>query len=256
MSAPKLLPRRHAVGSAEVPLLEACPAAGAVTAERPEKMEPWLWWGIFIHRFLEYAQTRGRSAALSYIREKFPRGLGACTRIDVDSIPRGLTEVALAHNVGGGLARRLHKDSPRADPAEETYGRADLIFFDEGMLHVADWKTGEAKGVTPAGNPQLMGLAAAARAEACREGEPVRASIVAVPSSGHLVWRTAEFPSDLLGHYVERQRRVLPVVHRQRRALELGERLDYRPGPHCEDCYTRPACPAHELEARLRASVA
>lgn len=66
-----------AFGSAGVFLAERC-RLSAVLADDPEpEMAPWLWWGIFIHRFLEYSKTIGRDKALEYIALEQRRRGGA-----------------------------------------------------------------------------------------------------------------------------------------------------------------------------------
>src|SRR2546428_787542 len=76
--------RRGALGAAtgavnftDFPRLAQCPAAGALALRGGQKEKPTfpMWRGIFVHRFLEYAVTRGRQAALEYIRSKNMRGL-------------------------------------------------------------------------------------------------------------------------------------------------------------------------------------
>jgi hypothetical protein len=231
------------MGSAEVDQLELCPASGVFADPRKEKIEPWLWWGIFIHRFLEYYQTKGRDAALGYIRTKFRRGIDACEKIDVASIPAGEVEVALAHSMSSGVARRL-AGRGRPEPTDETYGRADLLIVGGDRPHVVDYKTGSAEGVVPVGNPQLLGLAAAV-ASLLDHKDAVDASIVAVRNDGRLDWRTATYTPSELADFVDRQRGVHARMIEDRRAwMDGGVLPEFRPGEHCEKCGFGETCPS------------
>lgn len=246
---PGLVPKDFYLGSAGIEKYETCPATGVFALEeKPEKMEPWLWWGIFIHRFLEYAQTKGRQEALAYIENKFPRGLSACRKINTDAIPPGDPEVAFAHDVYARRARRLFGRGQRPNVGSETYGRADLIFIDprkDGRPHIADYKTGDpTPDKTPVGNTQLLGLAAALRDELDWK-EPIDVSIVAVPSSGNLTWRTIELSQDELHDFSSHSHKVHLQVMRTRRDFhERGVPPAFNISEHCKWCHLKPHCPA------------
>lgn len=245
---PGLVSKDFSLGSSGIPKYEEYPATGVFVLEkREEKVEPWLWWGIFIHRYLEYVQTRGRAEALAYIEHKFPRGLGACRKIDTTKIPRGDPEVSLAHDVYERRSSILFGRA-RAKAGSETYGRADLIFKDttkDGRLHIVDYKTGNATpDKTPVGNTQLLGLAAALR-DLDDWKQPIDVSIVAVPSSGELVWRTIELSQEELHEFAVQSRRVhLQVMETRRDYHERGIPPAFNLSEHCKWCSLKPHCPA------------
>jgi len=246
---PGLIAKDFFLSSAMIEQLELCPASGVFRlAEKPEKVEPWLWWGIFIHRFLEYAQTRGRDAALEYIAQKFPRGLATCRRIDTDAIPSGDVEVALAHDVYERTARQIFAGQ-KPVVARETYSRADLIFRDPkngNRPHVVDYKTGDPG--SPDGDIQLLGQAAAV-ADLLGWRREVAVSFVIVKSTGELVWRTVELSADELDEFTERSRKVhLRVMQTRQDYNERGVLPDFIPNSYCTYCALKPACPAHAVQ--------
>lgn len=239
------------LSSSAIDKIETCPATGVyLLAEKKEKVEPWLWWGIFIHRFLEYVQTRGRDQALAYIEQKFPRGLNTCRRIDTNSIPTGQPEMALAHDVYERKTRQLFGMGQKPNVASETYSRCDLVFRDDkkdGRLHVADYKSGD-PGPDPTGNVQLLGQAAAVM-DYYGLDDAIDVSLVSVRSTGELVWRTITLEADELHAFAERSKKVHLQVMDSRRELANGVPPAFVPTElHCKWCYLKPICPAHPKE--------
>lgn len=219
-----------AFGSGGAKLAEIC-RVSALLADDPEpEMPPWIWWGIFVHRYLEYSKTLGREKALEYIAKKCRRALKCCSAIDVASIPDGDVEVGYAHDTAARLARRIKwPEQPKSE--SEMYGKADLVVAGD-VPHVVDYKTG---GTTfdPRESSQLVGLAVARRIEAGGSG-PVRVSVVGVCSSGQLLWRTEEIGAGEAdaaeAKLVEVHKRVLA----DRKLLAEGVLPERSPGPHCE----------------------
>lgn len=233
--------------SASLDLFEACPASGVFYGPK-SKPTGAMWYGIFVHRFLEYVTTRGKDAAYKYIREKASSGgrsvtaaARCCEKIDVDKIPMGEAEVALAHDLQTGTVRRLFGPHDRARPWE-AYGKADLLFHDaDGVPHIADYKCGWLDA-DPNTIPQLLGLGASVRIDT---GVPaVKLSIVGVESTGALHWRTIMADQPRLEHFEARMRRVNLRVLDDRQKFAEGVNPDFVPGPHCHQCHCQPVCPA------------
>ena len=68
----KLKPKNFVPTPYDLATIEVCPASRVFVGPR-EKPNFAMWHGIFVHRFIEYAQTRGRDAALAYINKKNKR---------------------------------------------------------------------------------------------------------------------------------------------------------------------------------------
>ena len=201
-----------------------------------------MWWGIAIHRYLEYCYTKGRPEALRYIRTKFSRMYNTCRRIPVHLLAKDAeVEIAWAYNSATQEVRRVKY--PTRPNTHEWYARVDWLGEKGGLPHVVDWKTGMAEGVTPVGHAQLMSIACAARAEAgTREAY---ASIVAIPSSGHLLWRTVRYSGALLDEFDARCTKLQADVTEDRRRLRVYDTVPpFLRGATCEWCAIKPVCPA------------
>lgn len=245
-----LNPRRSSLSVAALDLWEACPAAGVFSGPgRPT--HGGMWYGIFVHRFLEYAVNKGHAAAVKYIQTKAASGQTArraaetCLRIDLDALPKmAEAEVTLAHDQGSDTVRRLLGRHERPCPTWEVASRIDMLFHDaDGVPHIVDWKTGTLPyGGDAAVSPQTAGLGLAVAREA---GVPAtRASLVGVEKTGALRWRTVELDAELLRNFRER----LQTAHAHAREARLafwanGTVPEFRPGPQCADCPALRACP-------------
>ena len=232
----------------DLPRLEQCPAAGVFRGPpESEDRRNQMWWGIFVHKFLEIAVEQGREAGLKYVRQKFQRALETCRRIDVDfliSLPEVEVEVPWARDLTTGEAKRVAPFPFLPDPSRFTYGRADLTFKGERRT-VVDFKCGDATETrTPAGHLQLLGLAASAASDF--GVDEVAGVICSVPSSGALVWRETVYSAEDIAEHAAREQRVhLAVMQARADYWERGTVPEFVTGPACELCECKPACPAH-----------
>lgn len=240
---PLTRPQRTAFGSGEWFLAETCRLSAVLQTPEPEGPKPWLWWGIYIHRFLEYAKLYGRDEALAYIVRKYPRAARVCSRIDTDAIPPGDVEVGYAHATDLRTVRRFrYPDRPDRD--REVGGRADLVLVEE--LHIADYKSGANPG-DPAESSQVIGLLLARRLETGQLDRPGKGSLVGVRRDGRLIWRTAEWSAGELDGLEERLVTTHLRVLDDRKALAGGEPAPRaQPGTHCwaQWCAHRYGCAA------------
>lgn len=243
--------------SASVDLFEACPASGVFAGPKDKPTHGGMWYGIFVHRFLEYVTNRGADHAYAYIRQKKAEGrpgsskvnaANVCERIDVDSIPPGEAEVSYAQDLASGDARRLWGRFDRARPGEQ-FGRADLMFHQGMTPHVADYKCG-VEAADPNTHPQLLGLACAIRAETA--APEVLTSIIGVLSSGELRWFTVLADRARMDWFEDRMRRVHLRMSGDRAALrDHGVAPPFAPGAHCNGCHAQSVCPAVPAPRRV-----
>lgn len=228
-------------GGSAVELAELCPASAVYQRSVPEDFDsmPWIWWGIFVHRYLEMAKRQGRNAALAYIARKYKRALKCCMGVDVNAIPDGDVEVGYAHLSETDRVRRVTWPE-RANPLHEAYGKADLL--PKGEVHVVDYKTG-GKTYDPRVG-QLLHLAVCRRKELKAESEPAKVSIVGVRSDGALLWRTETVSADEMNRYDHRFRELhLRVLHDRRALAEAQQQPEFKPGEHCGRCHLNTECP-------------
>lgn len=244
----ELVRRDFVIGSAGIATYEQCPGLGVYALEGgDDEFKPWLWWGIFLHRFLEYAKTRGRQAALDYVRPKLGGRLNrVCAAIDVEQIPDGATEVPLAHNPFDDSGRVLPKGrwgTAGMDWRIEQYGRADVLAERRGLPMVIDYKSGKGPHGNPAESTQLLGLAAAARRVKGTDGAYV--ALVGVEGNGDLHWRIARLDRGDLDSFATRARLIHERIIDDRERADRGIEPDFVKSPLCEGCDARPVCPAH-----------
>lgn len=233
-------PKLYAFGSADLSLAELCPASAVVGPMVRETPHPGMWWGVFVHRFLEYAKSRGRAHAIAYIERKYPRALRCCRGIDLAQIPDGEPEVAMAFDPAVPSVRRyVYPD--HALPTE-VHGKADLLVRD--VVHVLDYKTG-GRTFDPRESTQIVGLAVSRRLE-LQQHDGAEVSVVGVCADGQLLWRTERLSRAELDDQQGRLARGHLAVLRSRQAYAEGEEPEYRAGPHCEAeyCSFRHECPA------------
>lgn len=222
-----------------------------------------MWRGIFVHRFLEYAVTRGRQAALEYIRSKNMRGLAPwCEKIDTDALPRGEMEVGFAYAALEGTSRRL-KRSPRpdADPTAEQCTRVDHLAERDGMPWIIDYKSYDVSDLDPSTSDQLLGGALAVRGQwqdawgiSPNGQERPRGyfvSYVGLLGDGRAQWRTSQLSDAHLDRFAQRSRQVQLRVLDSRWRYDNGQQLTFQVGPCCDRCSVAPLCPARaaQLEA-------
>ncbi len=234
-----LEPKDFVLAPYHMQVVEHC-AASRVYRGPKEKPNFGMWWGISIHLFLQYAQTRGRYAALAYIRKKFPRSLKCCQGIDVDALPKGEVEEHILLNTGDRSV--LEADSYRDAEAEEhVYMRADLWAPEDA--HVIDYKSGEYKK-DPLETDQMLTLGAAMWLR-CGKPDEVDVSIANVIKTGEIVWTTESLTAERAEEHLYRVRHLhLLVLETRSERVDEGIEPPFEPGEHCQRCHARQACPS------------
>lgn len=249
---PNLIRKNFTLLQTEIAKYEQCPAAGAYRVDGKRRMSFPAWYGIFVGRFIQYATTRGRAAALKYIHTKKMKGvIRCCENIDTDALPIGPTEVPYAHNVLEDTARPLGVgDSPRElDVSAEQYGRADVIAERDGVPFVVDYKTGDIEKRNPAESTQLLGLAASVRGSLDpSKPKPDRYFIgfAGVLGTGDVNWAVCSIGDSHIDQYVERARQIHLRVLQDRERLDAGKEIDWVRGEECRFCDLKSICPAHK----------
>jgi hypothetical protein len=240
------------VASADARRLEQCNAASVyrVHKDHAEKPHGGMWWGIILHRFLEYATERGHDAARDYIKgKKWDALKRTCMSIDLDALPHGNAEVGYAHNPLESTARRLFGGYAvrQCDKETEQFGKADLsIDAQEGFPRplIGDYKSGDIEGQLPLESTQMLGLGTSRmRAE---DLEELDLSLIRVHSSGELDWVTQTMTQAHAAAWENRARRVQLKVIQNRIKAANGVSPDFRVGENCEYCDLRPVCPEHK----------
>jgi hypothetical protein len=248
----KLARKDFPIGSAALQELEQCPATGVYVLDATEEERPkphmGMWWGIFLHRFLEYAILHGREYALDYVRPKMAgRIYKTCSKIDVDALPKGDPEVPMAHNVIDGTGWRIvgkgAKWSKSLDVKTTQYGKADLISERYGRPLVVDWKSGNYVSSLPSDSTQLLGLAAAVSGETTAEAVDI--ALCGVMGDGSLRWRYQTLERSHLDSYAIRAKNVHLRVLEDRVRADQGIEPAFVKGPLCDWCDLKPVCKAH-----------
>jgi len=222
---------------------EVCPAARVYTGPRP-KPHPAMWHGIFIHRFLEYSLTRGKTAALAYIKSKRNKGvINVCSKINTDLIPQhAVPELKIMVDTQARSAECSEREF--ADPDKHILGTADIVYRNDGdevEWNVDDYKSGDQHGVVPEGNTQLLTLAVGVAL--MQDVDRVNASIVDVVKTGALVWHRTTYTEKMLRKHYARMRRVhLMTLETRAECAEEGAEPDVIPGPHCRGCRATSVC--------------
>ena len=242
---PELVRKDSAVCSNDMARLEQCPAARVLRRRKDlkEEMHFGMWWGIILHRFLEYATNKGPDAAREYIAsKKWVKLKALCASIDLDQIPPGRAEVAFAHHALGGTARELFGQwaMKQMDRTQEQWGKADLLSEVSERPLVADYKSGEITE-DPLDNTQMLGLGASVM---LAQGVPeVDVALVKVHSSGDMEWNTQTMDAEVLADYETRARRLQLNVIDTRQAVDTGSPVAFNPGDACCHCEMRTWCP-------------
>lgn len=175
---------------------------------------------------IEAAGIAGDSPMVATVRDMSPEDFNA---------PNAEAEVAYAWDYETGQVRELGIDIGRnyALRPTELAGSADIVGRRDGMLYIADWKTGQ-KPPSARGNGQLMFLAMCANKLA--DFDEVRLEIRHVRGGGE-VWIDSEVVSrfDLDAFETELQDAI--------RAIPTARP---KPGAHCAGkyCPLRSVCPA------------
>lgn len=219
----------------------ACPASCALPCvQSPQSTHASA--GSAVHAYLEALQSLPREQALAAVPEEHQVW---CSAIPLDSIPRGVPEVALAYDVRTGRARRL--DTTARDytvASSEIAGTCDLYVAPTATspARVIDWKTGTwAQRDPEAHRPQLalyaLGLA---RLHALDE---IDAEVVSIGDDGSVsVVARWSFDLDALAEVAASVRRTHERVQTARATAPAL--LDVREGEHCRYCPAWASCPA------------
>lgn len=220
---------------------EACPAAAVYRGphRKPSHAE---WYGIAIHRFMEYAVEKGREPALAYIRRKFKRMITICEKIDVESLPLMEPEVQWIIDTVRGTSSRIHGSTLRseASPKDHVSVKADGVCVNEP--HVIDYKSGE-RVVDPATSVQSLLEGLALWMELGRPADGVKVSVVNILKTGELRWNSHQLSVQelLSGERRVRLAHFSALETRADRSID-GIEPEFRPGPHCERCSNRDVC--------------
>lgn len=210
------------------------------------------WRGIFGHRFLEYAVTRGRDAALTYIRSKKFKDLAkTCARIDVEALPMGRFEVGYAYNANTGEARELSRAGWNLQEGEQ-YTRIDCEVNDGGELHLIDYKFYSVIEEDPR-DPQLLGHALSSlrcysdpwgiTPPGVAKPDSVRISLAGVLADGSIEWRSVRLSETDLDRFETATRQIHQVVLQTRERCDSGEAPKFNRGPACAWCDLKAFCP-------------
>lgn len=237
--------------SSKVELYEQCPATHAyrLAKELVPKPHTGLFWGILIHRFLEYATERGNEQALDYINtKKWEQLKKTCRNIDLDALPSGQAEVGYAHNPSDAEARALFGafSVNQVDKLTEQYGKADMLVPpQEGVDRwtIVDWKSGY-KGEKPLETTQMLGLGASVMLT--EDVDSVDLALVKIHGSGALDWHTQTMWRSDMRAWNHRARRIHLTVLENRVRADRGDSPDFITGDECGYCELKPACPAHK----------
>lgn len=255
MSEHELVRARGAVLWTAFERYEQCEAACAYAVRGPKEKVPFgAWWGIFVHRFLEYVQTKGRRAALAYVGSKRLKGLfDTCQRIDVDALPEGRVELGHAWDPLSGEAVEVGRNE--RVPEQYQHGILDCLSDQTDGPWVIDYKTGQGRG-NPAEHPQLLGNMLAVRARyqdpwnlAPGGRERPRAyftSLAYVARDGSVTFDTARLLDTHLDHFAERARRIQLKVLSCRQRVDHGQPVAFQAGPACGDCPIAVVCPTQQ----------
>ena len=218
--------------------VENCDAAAIVTAKRGP-IHPAMWHGIFVHRFLEYYQTKGRDAALRYIARKNKGAANVCRALDPKDIPRGDPEQGFIIDPEAGTGQlAVYAD---ADPNVHIFCKTDLVRVESNMRPVStDYKTGDRTYNVQTG-PQFIVEGVALWLAFDRPPE-VGVEVINITIGKPRTYRH-NFTADELAQHLARLKRVHAklVVVRQETVID---NLDpaFTPGEHCRSCRARFEC--------------
>lgn len=224
-----------------------CPAARVYVG--PKKKNHAMWHGIFVHRFLEYVLTRGRTEALAYIkRKRNKRMIDLCSRIDVSTIPpHAIPEMKIMVDVPARTAESSEREF--AEPDRHILGTADLVWRDDTAdveWNVGDYKSGTDHGVVPKNNSQLLTLAVGI--SFMQGADEVRGSIIDVAKTGDLIWHPTIYTKKILKKHFDKMRRA-HLLTLETRAELYEEKVEPVPipGQHCFGCRAQDVCVGGQL---------
>lgn len=231
--------------ASKLPLLERCPAAGALDAVWAETTDDQRA-GSERHRYIQRAREIGRAEALAAIPADAP-WREQCEAIDVDAIPAGQHELAYAYDVETDTVRCLGPWIDRAYDAgpTEVTGTLDLVSpptAERGRWLVVDFK-GVEEVDAAAVNLQLGFYALCVARE--HQLDEVDVAIVYLEPGGRMRWDTATLGMFDLEGIADRVRGVARAVA----AARAAGPHDYTTGYHCRRCPALVSCPAQTRAA-------
>ena len=245
LAIPQLKKRAYTMTAGDLLPVENCTAACVYVAHpKPEAYH--VWTGIFVHRFIEYAQREGVKYAEGWLRTKTGtaglRAQAIVAKLDVESLPRGEAEVELVLDardgkVNTGTYRDAHHD-------RHVYMRLDLAYEEDGRTSGLDWKTGD-REYDVAREPQFQ---LGALALWLLNDTPVAVNFHAVVLAQDCEprWCSHTFVRAELEQIQRRVRMAHGKMRMARLEILKDKRLDqieYTPGAHCQTCRAKPACP-------------
>lgn len=233
-----LRPRNYVMSQGDIVRVEHCPAARVYTGPKLPP-HPAMWYGIFLHRFIEFGKTRGREAALRYVRSKRNKALiGVCERIDLDQIPDdAMFETGLVLDPNERTAELAPFNT--AEHERHIFARSDMLLFTD-LPEVVDFKSGP-RSYDPATSVQL--LTGAAGIAAVHNVDEVKVTVTNVLKTGELVPHShVHKGKDLRAHW-KRMRFALLLAQETRAELrEEGAEPAFVPGEYCSGCKAEVAC--------------
>lgn len=230
----------------DIERVERCEASRVFVGPK-EELHAGQWYGIFVHRFLEQCITKGRSAALAYVRSKRNKGvINVCERLKTDSLPEhGIPELTIAIDPTAGTAEAIDFDMAEAEL--HIVGRSDLVFQNltrENRWHVWDFKTGNKdRVIKPEGNVQL--LTNAVGLQLLQDAEDVKGSIVTIDSqSGDLCEASTLYkPKELKRHLHRLKMAHYMTMETRAELVEEGIEPSIAPAPErCFQCRAKTVC--------------
>jgi hypothetical protein len=237
-----------------------CPASVHLPqTPKPKAVEDAGNRGTAIHLFAQLS-PEGRGKAMEEAAT-LARTLGVpdhkwrptCEGMNLDDLPYKRTppyrrEMAFAHHGISGDVRELlcedgHRDYGDLE-LEETPLTMDVVIVGHHFAEVRDLKTGRTPVPPPAVNPQLLHGALCVSRTVATKAEKFALGIDTVLPSGEIVPDTAVVDLWDLEEHEARIRVAQRVALRVVQAIEAGEAPEVRPGPWCQYCDAKAACPA------------
>lgn len=201
--------------------------------------------GTAIHVYLENVGKVGPEDALAMVAEEF-RGL--CSAIDIRSLPTDpslfASEMAVAWDYVTGKGRLLGQGKNRdysGVAATELTGTADVISWAEGLVVVADYKSGFGYVPPARWNPQLRFLAlAASSALGVRRA---RVAVIKVREGAEPEHDVAELDALDLDEYAGQLKRTMTAIFAREAEVLAGRSPDVKEGGWCKYCPAFVHCP-------------
>ena len=242
----RLKAKSYVMTPGDVAPVEKCEAAAIFVSHPRSPPNPGMWHGIFVHRFLEYCQTKGHAAALAYVKKKSQGAYNVCKSLDMKLLPQGDPEVEMLIDARAGTAdTATYRD---ADVDHHIVLRTDITWLGEdGFPNLADYKTGD-RVYDPHLDDQFS-IGATALWMLRDRCDGVWSHAINI-TTGLPRWRSHLFERVEL----EASERRLKRAHARMRVIrqevhEEGVTASFTSGKHCSSCRARWACPHAPKEA-------